>query len=85
MVRSGWRKVRRQAITAAGGRCQRCGGRRRLEGHHLDARRRFGVETKPARVVVLCRPCHRHVERLLREAGEERRWAAEELIDWSLR
>lgn len=52
-----WRLRRRIWILRAGGRCQRCGSRRRLTIHHRTYRR-LGHERR-ADVTVLCWNCHR--------------------------
>lgn len=57
-----WRLRRRIWIFRAGGRCQRCGSRRRLTIHHRTYRR-LGHERR-GDVTVLCWRCHRrHHER----------------------
>ena len=52
-----WRLRRRIWILRAGGRCQRCGSRRRLTIHHRTYQR-LGHERR-ADVTVLCWNCHR--------------------------
>jgi 5-methylcytosine-specific restriction endonuclease McrA len=52
-----WRLRRRVWILRTGGRCERCGGRRRLTIHHRSCRR-LGHERR-SDVEVLCWPCHR--------------------------
>jgi 5-methylcytosine-specific restriction endonuclease McrA len=52
-----WRLRRRIWIARAGGRCQRCGSRRRLTIHHRTYRR-LGHERRTD-VTVLCSDCHR--------------------------
>jgi len=52
-----WRIRRRIWIVCAGGRCLRCGSRRRLTIHHR-AYRRLGHERRDD-VTVLCWDCHR--------------------------
>ena len=52
-----WRLRRRIWILRAGGRCRRCGSRRRLTIHHRTYRR-LGYERR-ADVTVLCWNCHR--------------------------
>ena len=52
-----WRLRRRIWIVRAGGRCQRCGSRRRLTIHHRTYQR-LGHERR-ADVTVLCWHCHR--------------------------
>jgi 5-methylcytosine-specific restriction endonuclease McrA len=52
-----WRLRRRLWIIQAGGRCQRCGSRRRLTIHHRSYRR-LGHEHS-SDVAVLCWYCHR--------------------------
>ena len=52
-----WRLRRRLWILGAGGRCERCGSRRRLTIHHRSYRR-LGHERR-SEIEVLCWPCHR--------------------------
>jgi hypothetical protein len=52
-----WRLRRRIWILRAGGRCQRCGSRRRLTIHHRTYQR-LGHERR-VDVTVLCWDCHR--------------------------
>lgn len=52
-----WRLRRRIWILRAGGRCERCGSRRRLTIHHRSYRR-LGRERR-SDIAVLCSPCHR--------------------------
>lgn len=54
---SRWRSVRGEALRQAGYRCQDCGTRGQLDGHHWRGYRMLGHET-PSDVRMLCRPCH---------------------------
>tara|TARA_Y100000310_G_scaffold232390_1_gene235188 strand:- start:9176 stop:9829 length:654 start_codon:yes stop_codon:yes gene_type:complete len=51
-----WDRVRKLARKAAGGRCQVCNSRERLEVHHRTYDRRG--EEHPADLTVLCSGCH---------------------------
>ena len=61
-----WRLRRRIWIVRAGGRCQRCGSRRRLTIHHRTYQR-LGHERR-ADVTVLCWHCHRRHHRRTRRS-----------------
>ena len=65
-----WKEIRDEAITAAGGKCQRCGRKfSRLDVHHKNYDRVGGLE-KPEDLEALCTLCHH-------EADEERKSATE--------
>ena len=51
-----WKEKRDKAVKAAGGRCQVCNSRIRLDVHHRTYRRIFKEEIGD--LVVLCRRCH---------------------------
>jgi single-strand DNA-binding protein len=55
-----WRLRRRIWILRAGGRCERCGTRRRLTIHHRNYKRL--VHERREDIQVLCWPCHQHVQ-----------------------
>lgn len=60
-----WKKLVKAQKALAGGSCERCGRERdQLEVHHLHYER-AGQEL-PEDVVVVCRPCHRTLDRLRR-------------------
>lgn len=69
-----WRLRRRIWIVRAGGRCQRCGSRRRLTIHHRTYKR-LGHERR-ADVAVLCWDCHR------RHHGQHRNSLTPGLLAW---
>jgi hypothetical protein len=54
-----WRRRSDRRIRQAGSRCERCGGRSRLESHHRtkEAYERLGAE-RDIDLEVLCRDCH---------------------------
>lgn len=52
-----WQHVREQALNRAGWRCEECGRRTRLDGHHARGYGMLGHETA-ADVRMLCRSCH---------------------------
>ena len=56
-----WRARRSQAIGRAGGRCERCGARGRLEVHHLTYKRLGRERDRDLRA--LCHRCHRLADR----------------------
>lgn len=53
-----WEKVRRQALDAAGYRCQDCGRAGRLECHHVQPVHLGGSLYDLDNVRPLCRDCH---------------------------
>jgi 5-methylcytosine-specific restriction endonuclease McrA len=53
---SHWKEVRRSARKRAGGKCQLCSSRIRLEVHHNNYECLW--HETPQDVVVLCRRCH---------------------------
>ena len=58
-----WRRVRREVLTRAAWRCERCGLTDILEVHHVDpvaGRRGAPVDADydPSRLVAICKPCH---------------------------
>jgi hypothetical protein len=67
-----WRLRRRIWIIRAGGRCQRCGSRRRLTIHHRTYQR-LGHERR-ADVTVLCWHCHRRHHTTRRHRRRPGRW-----------
>src|SRR5215471_13465563 len=52
-----WRHVRQAALARAHYRCEQCGKRARLDGHHWRGYSMLGRE-QPGDVRMLCRPCH---------------------------
>jgi hypothetical protein len=56
-----WRARRAQAIGRAGGRCEHCGARDRLEIHHLTYERLGRERDRDLRA--LCHRCHRLADR----------------------
>jgi apolipoprotein N-acyltransferase len=57
MRSAAWQAKRQAALSAAGYRCQQCGGRQRLEVHHLTYKH-FKRE-RPEELEVLCKTCHK--------------------------
>ncbi len=53
-----WAAIRRRVLARAGGRCQACAARRRLDVHHVVKRSQGGSDFDLDRLVALCRPCH---------------------------
>ena len=51
-----WKKVRKQKISEAGGKCEECGATHRLEVHHLTYKRLCCERMEDLQV--LCRDCH---------------------------
>jgi len=51
-----WKKTRKVAVEAAGGRCQICNNAGRLDVHHRTYERRGSEE--PADLIALCNSCH---------------------------
>ncbi len=52
-----WRSKRRRALSRAGGACQVCNRRARLEVHHREYPARWGDEPDDD-LTVLCSACH---------------------------
>ena len=52
-----WRKLRAFVLRRDGGRCQRCGGKEKLECHHVIPRTAGGLDT-PSNTRILCAACH---------------------------
>ena len=52
-----WRKLRSYVLWRDGGRCQRCGGKERLECHHIIPRTAGGLDI-PSNCRMLCLLCH---------------------------
>ena len=59
-----WKRARRNARRRAGGLCERCGDEpETLDVHHRIPLKDGGAPFDPDNLVVLCRPCHRALER----------------------
>ena len=52
-----WRKLRAFVLHRDGGRCQRCGGKDRLECHHVIPQSAGGADV-PSNLRMLCLGCH---------------------------
>ena len=52
-----WRKLRAFVLRRDGGRCQRCGGKEKLEAHHIIPRTAGGLDA-PSNCRTLCLTCH---------------------------
>ena len=52
-----WRKLRAFVLHRDGGRCQRCGGKDRLECHHVIPRTAGGLDA-PSNCRTICEICH---------------------------
>ena len=52
-----WRKLRAYVLARDGGRCQRCGGKEKLEAHHVIPRTAGGLDA-PSNGRTLCLTCH---------------------------
>lgn len=55
---SGWRHFRHAFIKVRGRRCERCGGRGRLEVHHKVPLAEGGAKWDVSNLEILCRRCH---------------------------
>ena len=53
--------LRAHVLERAKGRCERCGGKVRLDIHHV-LRRSAGGPDIPSNAVALCRPCHNETD-----------------------
>ena len=53
-----WKRRRREAIEAAGGKCGVCGGQGQLEAHHVDGYESY-IQFLTTPLWIVCRDCHR--------------------------
>jgi len=58
----GPRELREGLFLVRGGVCEWCGGRVRIEMHHL---RKHGPQFEPSSIVLLCSGCHHNVRKIL--------------------
>jgi HNH endonuclease len=54
--------IQSKVYSRAGGRCQACGRRSRLDVHHVIKRSRGGSDFDLDRLVALCRRCHDQID-----------------------
>ena len=52
-----WRRLRAFVLRRDGGKCQRCGGKVKLECHHVIPRTAGGLDV-PSNCRILCVACH---------------------------
>ena len=52
-----WRRLRSYVLARDGGRCQRCGGKEKLECHHVVPSAAGGSDT-PSNLRTICVLCH---------------------------
>ena len=52
-----WRKLRSYVLRRDGGRCQRCGGKEKLQAHHVIPASAGGLDI-PSNVRILCVICY---------------------------
>lgn len=53
-----WKRIRRKKLDQAEPQCEKCGGTRDLQVHHIRYDRRGAEDLEMSDLIVLCRPCH---------------------------
>ena len=60
--RARWAEIKEEVIARAGGCCEACGARTRLDIHHVLKRAQGGSDVDRDGLVALCRRCHEQTD-----------------------
>lgn len=74
-----WQKLKSLAMHAAKGRCESCGTRENLQGHHLQYLGNPNRCTKED-IVIMCEDCHNAVHYCFGKIGQKAKYTREQTI-----